>query len=135
MAGDVISLHPIGSRVSRGRHAPASHAFPRLPESPHATSTATQTMSSKLTPQAQRWRTILFTVPIIGVTSCACSYRIYVFATHSRRLLVVLYKRLVLGEPRRTLPTDLDRHGHEKVATILTSGGTGVEGADKATRE
>ncbi len=50
-------------------------------------------------------------------------------------LLVVLYKRLVLGEPRRTLPTDLDRHGHEKVATILTSGGTGVEGADKATRE
>ncbi|KAI0767608.1 hypothetical protein C8Q74DRAFT_1203325 [Fomes fomentarius] len=74
-------------------------------------------MSSKLTPQAQRWRTILFTVPIIGVTS------------------FVLYKRLVLGEPRRTLPTDLDRHGHEKVATILTSGGTGVEGADKATRE
>ncbi|KAI0366512.1 hypothetical protein BV20DRAFT_1026019 [Pilatotrama ljubarskyi] len=62
-------------------------------------------MSSKLTPQARRWRTIMFTLPIIGATS------------------FVLYKRLILGEPRRTLPTDLDRHGNEKVATILTTGG------------
>ena len=39
--------------------------------------------------------------------------------------LVVLYKRLVLGEPRRTLPTDLEKHGHEKVVDIYTSGGEG----------
>ena len=39
--------------------------------------------------------------------------------------LVVLYKRLVLGEPRRTLPTDLEKHGHEKVVDIYTSGGKG----------
>ncbi|KAI0752597.1 hypothetical protein C8Q80DRAFT_1147183 [Daedaleopsis nitida] len=74
-------------------------------------------MSSKLPPQAQRWRTIIFTVPIIGVTS------------------FVLYKRHVLGEPRRTLPTDLERHGHEKVATILTAGSKGGEGTDEAARE
>ena len=37
--------------------------------------------------------------------------------------IVVLYKRLVLGEPRRTLPTDLDKHGHEKIATIYSTGG------------
>ena len=36
---------------------------------------------------------------------------------------VVLYKRLVLGEPRRTLPTDMDKHGHEKVASIYSAGG------------
>ncbi|TBU57924.1 hypothetical protein BD310DRAFT_879968 [Dichomitus squalens] len=64
-------------------------------------------MGSKLPPQAQRWRIIIFTLPIIGVTS------------------FVLYKRLVLGEPRRTLPTDLDKHGHEKVADIYISGGEG----------
>ncbi|KAI0357705.1 hypothetical protein OH77DRAFT_1519078 [Trametes cingulata] len=68
-------------------------------------------MSSKLTPQARRWRTIIFTLPIIGATS------------------FVLYKRLILGEPRRTLPTDLERHGNEKVATILTTGeGKGNQG-------
>ncbi|KAH9848152.1 hypothetical protein C2E23DRAFT_712779, partial [Lenzites betulinus] len=61
-------------------------------------------MSSKLTPQARRWRTIIFTLPIIGVTS------------------FVLYKRHVLGQPRRTLPTDLERHGSEKIATIYTAG-------------
>ncbi|KAI0761360.1 hypothetical protein BD413DRAFT_486177 [Trametes elegans] len=60
--------------------------------------------SPKLSPQAQRWRVIMFTVPIIGVTS------------------FVLYKRLILGEPRRELPTDLKSHGHEKVATIFTTG-------------
>ncbi|KAI0719761.1 hypothetical protein C8T65DRAFT_736327 [Cerioporus squamosus] len=71
-------------------------------------------MSSKLPPQAQRWRTIIFTVPIIGVTS------------------FVLYKRLILGEPRRTLPTDMEKHGHEKVAKILTTGGKAVEEADES---
>ncbi|RPD61812.1 hypothetical protein L226DRAFT_612208 [Lentinus tigrinus ALCF2SS1-7] len=71
-------------------------------------------MSSKLPPQAQRWRTIIFTIPIIGATS------------------FVLYKRLVLGEPRRTLPTDMEAHGQEKVAKILTTGGKAVEDADKS---
>ncbi|PIL28870.1 hypothetical protein GSI_08916 [Ganoderma sinense ZZ0214-1] len=66
-------------------------------------------MAPKLTPQAQRWRTIIFTLPIMGVTS------------------FVLYKRLVLGEPRRTLPTDLEKHGHEKVVDIYTAGGEGKE--------
>ncbi|KAI0329818.1 hypothetical protein GY45DRAFT_1252079 [Cubamyces sp. BRFM 1775] len=61
-------------------------------------------MSSQLSPQARRWRVIIFTLPIIGATS------------------FVLYKRLILGEPRRRLPTDLDRHGNEKVAAILTTG-------------
>ncbi|OJT06818.1 hypothetical protein TRAPUB_2335 [Trametes pubescens] len=37
-------------------------------------------------------------------------------------MAVVLYKRLVLGEPRRALPTDLDKHGSEKVASIYTAG-------------
>ncbi|KAM5546067.1 hypothetical protein V8D89_000193 [Ganoderma adspersum] len=64
-------------------------------------------MAPKLTPQAQRWRTIIFTLPIMGVTG------------------FVLYKRLVLGEQRRTLPTDLEKHGHEKVVDIYTSGGEG----------
>ncbi|KAH9903259.1 hypothetical protein C8Q73DRAFT_721869 [Cubamyces lactineus] len=60
-------------------------------------------MSTKLSPQARRWRAIIFTLPIIGATS------------------FVLYKRLILGEPRRRLPTDLERHGNEKVATILST--------------
>ncbi|KAJ8488565.1 hypothetical protein ONZ51_g3492 [Trametes cubensis] len=46
---------------------------------------------------------------------------------------VVLYKRLILGEPRRRLPTDLERHGNEKVATILTTGeGKGEQGGRPA---
>ncbi|KAH8102080.1 hypothetical protein BXZ70DRAFT_930166 [Cristinia sonorae] len=45
-------------------------------------------MGSPLSPQARRWRTIIVTVPIIAATS------------------LVLYKRLVLGEPRRTLNPD-----------------------------
>ncbi|KAH7928876.1 hypothetical protein BV22DRAFT_1003975 [Leucogyrophana mollusca] len=43
-------------------------------------------MAGKLPPQAQRMRMIIVTVPIIGATS------------------YVLYERLVLGKPRRTLP-------------------------------
>lgn len=60
-------------------------------------------MASKLSPQALRWRTIIFTLPIMGATG------------------FVLYKRLILGEPRRTLPTDLEKHGHEKVVDIYSS--------------
>ncbi|KAI0786943.1 hypothetical protein C8Q75DRAFT_770152 [Abortiporus biennis] len=41
---------------------------------------------AKLSPTAKRWQTIMVTIPIIGATS------------------FVLYKRLVLGEPQRTLP-------------------------------
>ncbi|KAI9060044.1 hypothetical protein FKP32DRAFT_1760629 [Trametes sanguinea] len=70
-------------------------------------------MSSKLSPQARRWRVIIFTLPIIGATS------------------FVLYKRLILGEPRRRLPTDLESHGHEKIATIYTSGESKRGSGDK----
>ncbi|KAH9834813.1 uncharacterized protein C8Q71DRAFT_126107 [Rhodofomes roseus] len=43
-------------------------------------------MAPKLSAQARRLRTIIVTVPIMAATS------------------FVLYKRLVLGEPQRTLP-------------------------------
>ncbi|KAF8558688.1 hypothetical protein OG21DRAFT_1504107 [Imleria badia] len=43
-------------------------------------------MAPKLHPQAQRLRTIIVTVPIIGATA------------------YVLYERLVHGKPQRTLP-------------------------------
>jgi len=55
-------------------------------------------MATPLSPQARRLRTIIVTVPIIGATS------------------FVLYKRLILGEPRRTVPhpspeqPDVDMH-------------------------
>ncbi|KAL7284750.1 hypothetical protein PYCCODRAFT_1436799 [Trametes coccinea BRFM310] len=71
-------------------------------------------MSSKLSPQARRWRVIIFTLPIIGATS------------------FVLYKRLILGEPRRTLPTDLESRGHEKIASIYTSGEVKKGSGDKS---
>ena len=83
-------------------------------------------MAPKLTPQAQRWRTIIFTLPIMGVTSCTCFALCGIgMETHLGLGIVVLYKRLVLGEPRCTLPTDLEKHGHEKVVDIYTSGGEG----------
>lgn len=43
-------------------------------------------MAQKLYPQARRLRTIIVTVPIMGATA------------------LVLYERLVLGKPQRTLP-------------------------------
>ncbi|KAH9993334.1 hypothetical protein BJV74DRAFT_884445 [Russula compacta] len=53
----------------------------------------------KLSPQGQRLRTIILTVPIMAATSASPP--------------VVLYKRLVLGEPQRKLPrpgeSDADR--------------------------
>ncbi|KAJ8597690.1 hypothetical protein M405DRAFT_712208, partial [Rhizopogon salebrosus TDB-379] len=45
-------------------------------------------MAPKLPPQARRLRTIIITVPIMGATA------------------YVLYERLVLGKPRRTLPRE-----------------------------
>ncbi|OAX42243.1 hypothetical protein K503DRAFT_683823 [Rhizopogon vinicolor AM-OR11-026] len=45
-------------------------------------------MAPKLPPQARRLRTIIITVPIMGATA------------------YVLYERLVLGKPQRTLPRE-----------------------------
>ncbi|KAG2347197.1 hypothetical protein BDR05DRAFT_958675 [Suillus weaverae] len=45
-------------------------------------------MAQKLPPQARRLRTIIVTVPIMAATA------------------YVLYERLVLGKPRRTLPRE-----------------------------
>ncbi|KAF8581196.1 hypothetical protein K439DRAFT_1636356 [Ramaria rubella] len=47
----------------------------------------------KLSPDARRVRTIIVSLPLIGVTS------------------YVLYKRLVWGEPQRRLPAAPDAHG------------------------
>ncbi|KAG1740402.1 uncharacterized protein EDB91DRAFT_1222722 [Suillus paluster] len=49
-------------------------------------------MAQKLPPQARRLRTIIVTVPIMGATA------------------YVLYERLVLGKPRRTLPRESPQH-------------------------
>lgn len=58
-----------------------------------------------------------------------CLYGVWQRETHSVPVAVVLYKRLVLGEPRRALPTDLNKHGSEKVASIYTAGeGKGEQG-------
>ncbi|KIK35253.1 hypothetical protein CY34DRAFT_812306 [Suillus luteus UH-Slu-Lm8-n1] len=46
-------------------------------------------MAQKLPPQARRLRTIIVTVPIMGATA------------------YVLYERLVLGKPQRTLPREV----------------------------
>ncbi|PCH36833.1 hypothetical protein WOLCODRAFT_157525 [Wolfiporia cocos MD-104 SS10] len=73
-----------------------------------------------LTPQARRVRTIMVTIPIIFVTS------------------FVLYKRLVLGEPRRMLPRDdpsqkiLQVKGAEGIRREEVWGDAG--GADPAAR-
>ena len=69
---------------------------------------------NQLTPEARRVKTIMITLPIMGAVACEDSR----FSTKTRLLstccllLVVLYKRLVLGEPRRTLPrNDPNAHG------------------------
>ncbi|KAN0111675.1 hypothetical protein V8E52_008236 [Russula decolorans] len=51
----------------------------------------------KLSPQGQRLRTVILTVPIMVATS------------------VVLYKRLVLGEPQRNLPRPGERDADRKI--------------------
>ncbi|KAF8480100.1 hypothetical protein DFH94DRAFT_692448 [Russula ochroleuca] len=51
----------------------------------------------KLSPQGQRLRIIILTVPIIAATS------------------VVLYKRLVLGESQRKLPRPGERDADRKI--------------------
>ncbi|KAI0292871.1 hypothetical protein BC826DRAFT_1105277 [Russula brevipes] len=56
----------------------------------------------KLSPQGQRLRTIIVTVPIMAATS------------------VVLYKRLVLGEPQRKLPRPGERDTDRKILEFHT---------------
>jgi len=53
--------------------------------------------TQKLSPQGRRLRIIILTVPIMAATS------------------VVLYKRLVLGEPQRKLPRPGDRNTDRKI--------------------
>ncbi|KAI9429056.1 hypothetical protein H4582DRAFT_2090224 [Lactarius indigo] len=53
--------------------------------------------TQKLSPQGQRLRIIILTVPIMAATS------------------VVLFKRLVLGEPQRKLPRLGDRDTDRKI--------------------
>jgi hypothetical protein len=53
--------------------------------------------TQKLSPQGQRLRIIILTVPIMAATS------------------VVLYKRLVLGDPQRQLPRPGDRNTDRKI--------------------
>ncbi|OBZ76451.1 hypothetical protein A0H81_03107 [Grifola frondosa] len=50
-------------------------------------------MSTKLSPQARRLRTIIVTIPIMAATS------------------LVLYERLVLGKPRRTVDRSPEKEG------------------------
>ena len=82
-------------------------------------------MAPKLSPEGRRLQTIIVTVPIIAATSCEYMFclcktrRRGHLAGHIRRssrcnrslpsfssrlIAVVLYKRLVLGEPQRSLP-------------------------------
>ncbi|KAN0136912.1 hypothetical protein V8E53_005353 [Lactarius tabidus] len=53
--------------------------------------------TQKLSPQGQRLRVIILTVPIMAATS------------------LVLYKRLVLGESQRQLPRPGDRNTDRKI--------------------
>jgi hypothetical protein len=53
--------------------------------------------TQKLSPQGQRLRIIILTVPIMAATS------------------VVLYKRLLLGEPQRKLPRPGDGNTDQKI--------------------
>ncbi|GBE83356.1 hypothetical protein SCP_0504040 [Sparassis crispa] len=57
-------------------------------------------MSARLSPTARRLRTIIVTVPIIGATS------------------LVLYNRLVLGQPRRTFPRGDPTQSDKKILEI-----------------
>jgi len=53
--------------------------------------------TQRLSPQGQRLRVIILTVPIMAATS------------------VVLYKRLMLGEPQRQLPRPGDQNTDRKI--------------------
>ncbi|KIK96887.1 hypothetical protein PAXRUDRAFT_32116 [Paxillus rubicundulus Ve08.2h10] len=63
-------------------------------------------MAPKLHPQAQRLRTIIVSVPVMGATA------------------YVLYERVVLGKPQRTIPAP---HSTEASAGRQTLLGAGTE--------
>ena len=58
----------------------------------------------KLSPDARRVRTIMISLPLIGVTSCAILISSEWPYPDAIVFVVVLYKRLVWGEPQRRLP-------------------------------
>ncbi|KIJ64678.1 hypothetical protein HYDPIDRAFT_28049 [Hydnomerulius pinastri MD-312] len=58
-------------------------------------------MAAKLHPQAQRLRTIIVTVPVMGATA------------------YVLYERLVLGKPQRKLPSPNNAEASERGETLF----------------
>lgn len=70
-------------------------------------------MAQKLHPQARRLRTIIVTVPIMGATA------------------LVLYERLVLGKPQRTIPRP-NKDGVPKESEIPAEGATGKVGGPRA---
>ena len=65
------------------------------------------TAMAKLTLQQRRIRTIIWSVPIMVATSGQSFLSFHVHNSH-HDLIVVLYKRHVLGEPQRKLPKALD---------------------------
>ena len=76
-------------------------------------------MAPQLSLQAKRFRTIIVTVPIIGAASCESLTSCFSTSISVRRpLIVVLYKRLVLGEPRRMLPRNDPEQAHKKLIPI-----------------
>ncbi|KIJ16427.1 hypothetical protein PAXINDRAFT_132374 [Paxillus involutus ATCC 200175] len=69
-------------------------------------------MAPKLHPQAQRLRTIIVSVPVMGATA------------------YVLYERLVLGKPQRTLPSPQSTEASEGRQTLLGAGTEKVGGTE-----
>jgi hypothetical protein len=67
----------------------------------------------KLSPQGQRLRIIILTVPIMAATSGLQSF--LTFSSHAYSPPVILYKRLVLGEPQRKLPRPGERDADRKI--------------------
>ncbi|KAH7883019.1 hypothetical protein F5I97DRAFT_1815320 [Phlebopus sp. FC_14] len=64
-------------------------------------------MAPKLHPQAQRLRTIIVTVPIMGATA------------------YVLYERLVLGKPQRKVPSSYSTEGPRQGEFVADGGAEG----------
>ncbi|KAI0315932.1 hypothetical protein OF83DRAFT_307380 [Amylostereum chailletii] len=74
----------------RGTHV--ARLATRVP-TPSAHDLQAPPMAAPLSPQSKRLRTIIVTLPIMAATS------------------LVLYKRLVLGEPQKTVPRLNEREG------------------------
>lgn len=74
--------------------------------------------TQKLSPQGQRLRVIILTVPIMAATSGSQLSRVAfsnLLTTQDIHISVVLYKRLVLGEPQRQLPRPGDRNTDRRI--------------------